>query len=261
MLDRQPRCLSERQKEALTTLARQVVARMTVRRQKVLLAAHTALKQSEENYRIVAESASDMIVTVDESVTILFVNPASHEILGYQPEELIGRKISAFIPEPFVTVCMETLKRYLKTGEQTMSWNNIELPAVRRDGSEIEIEISFGEHRGDKRAFTAVIRDITERKQTAEVLRKSEEYRNLFRCANDAILIFDPADETILDANERACAVYGFKRKKFLGKSIREMSKEISRGDEPIRELLRKGSYEEFETVQFRADGTRRFTF
>lgn len=258
VLDQRPRRLNAKQKEALAALARQVVAQMTLRRQTASIAgANALLKQSEENYRIVAETASDVIITVDESAAILFVNPAAKKVLGYEPQELIGKNLAIIIPERFRAAHTAGMNRYMQTNKRGIPWSGVELPAVRCDGREIQVEISFGESREkDRRIFTAVIRDITDRKNTEAELRRSEEYRNLFRLANDAILIFDPADETILDANERACEIYGFCREEFLGKSIKAISQSGARGEQALTELLRQGSYEEFETVQYHADGT-----
>jgi PAS domain S-box-containing protein len=98
--------------------------------------------------------------------------------------------------------------------------------------------------------------DITERKEAEEAVRKGEEYINLFKLANDAIVIFEPEGEIVLDINDKACEIYGFAREDFIGRSIRDISKNASRGDEQVKKLLVQGNYQEFETVQFRADGS-----
>ncbi len=98
--------------------------------------------------------------------------------------------------------------------------------------------------------------DITERKAVEEAVRKGEEYINLFKLANDAIVIFEPEREIVLDINDKACEIYGFSREEFIGRSIRDSSHNARRGEEQIKKLLAKGTYQEFETVQYRADGT-----
>ena len=105
-------------------------------------------------------------------------------------------------------------------------------------------------------ALESIARE-TRRKDAEEALRKSElRYRNLFEKANDAVLIFDPENEIILDANERACRTYGFTRSELVGMNLKELTKEVARGEDQIRQLLRDGFYEEFETVHFTKDGT-----
>lgn len=80
--------------------------------------------------------------------------------------------------------------------------------------------------------------------------------RKIFDNAHDAILIFDPADEVILDANPRALEIYGFTREEFLGLSLRTISKYLDRGAEHIRKTFEIGQSYRFETVQFRKDGS-----
>jgi diguanylate cyclase (GGDEF)-like protein/PAS domain S-box-containing protein len=105
------------------------------------------------------------------------------------------------------------------------------------------------------RGSEALSRETAVRKRAEEALRKSEEYRDLFRLANDSILIFDPETETVLDVNDKACEVYGIPREDFVGRTLKPMSRDARRGEEQIRNLLAAGTYQAFETVQFRADG------
>ena len=98
------------------------------------------------------------------------------------------------------------------------------------------------------------------RKQAEEALKRSErDYRGLFESAHDAILIFEPEGETVLDVNRMACEVYGFERSEFVGMSLERISQDIPKGKEHIRLTLEKGSYHRFETVQYRKDGSRMF--
>jgi PAS domain S-box-containing protein len=61
--------------------------------------AERLIKESEERYRIVAETANDMIITIDEHASILFVNQAAEKVIGYKPKELIGNNLSIIVPE------------------------------------------------------------------------------------------------------------------------------------------------------------------
>jgi PAS domain S-box-containing protein len=98
------------------------------------------------------------------------------------------------------------------------------------------------------------------RKQAEEALRRSEkDYRGLFEGAHDAILIFEPETETILDVNRRACEVYGFERSEFVGMSLEEISQDVPTGKKHIQLTLDKGKYHRFQTVQYRKDGSQMF--
>jgi PAS domain S-box-containing protein len=99
-------------------------------------------------------------------------------------------------------------------------------------------------------------RDITERLLAEEGLRKAEEYRNLFKLANDSIIVFEPEEEIVLDVNDKACEVYGIPRDSFIGMSLKRISQDVAKGETQLKKLLEVGTYQEFESVQFRSDGT-----
>ncbi len=173
--------------------------------------AERKVKESEENYRIVAESISDVIITIDELRSILFVNPAAEKVLGYKPEELIGNNLAIIIPERFRAAHDAGMRRYMQTGERRILWSGVEFPALRRDGREIQIEISFGEyHENDKRLFTAVIRDITKRKRAEQLIIESEEkYRNIVETANEGIWLMDATTRTTY-VNRQTAEMLGY---------------------------------------------------
>lgn len=88
-------------------------------------------------------------------------------------------------------------------------------------------------------------------------LKKSEElYRKLFEQAHDAIVIFSPEDEKVIDVNRRACDLYGFKREEFLSISLSSISKNSVQGKENINLTLEKGYYHNFQSVQYKKDMT-----
>ncbi len=129
---------------------------------------HTAAQLSEtrQRYRVIAETAQDAIFTIDETSTILFANTAAERLFGYGEGELRGRHLRAIMPERFRAAHDHGLSRYAATGRRNIPWTGVELPGLHRDGSEIPLEISFGES-GDegRRIFTGFARDIRERKR------------------------------------------------------------------------------------------------
>ena len=138
--------------------------------------AEERLLDSEELYRSVTDTASDGIVSIDEQSRITFVNRAAETIFGYAADEMLGRPLTMLMPPDLRPVHLSAIGRYLRTGERRLSWEAIELRGLHRDGHEIPVEVSFGEvARRGRRVFTGVIRDVTERRQTEEALRHSEE--------------------------------------------------------------------------------------
>jgi diguanylate cyclase (GGDEF)-like protein/PAS domain S-box-containing protein len=218
------------------------------------IAENTAqLDANEARYRIVTNSASDAIITVDETGTILFINQTAEKIFGYGAEELIGEKFFKLMPKKM----RPKLKRFMTRGKRNIFNQAVEIPAEHKDGREFLIEITFGEYNSDgERLFTAVVRDITERKLAEEALRKSEEYRNLFKLANDAIIIFEPEGEIILDVNDYACKIYGYSREELIGSSLKDISENVERGAERLDRLLRHEGIESFESIHFQKGGT-----
>jgi len=117
-------------------------------------------------------------------------------------------------------------------------------------------ELTYDEA-GSPVRMIGVIQDITERRRAEEQLQRSLiDYRNLFESANDAIIIFEPVDEIIMEANGKACEVYGFSRHELVGKSLKAITKDVARGEQQIQELLREGDFHNFETIHIRKDGT-----
>lgn len=101
-----------------------------------------------------------------------------------------------------------------------------------------------------------VVQMALRRKKNEQALRKSElQYRSLFENANDAIIIFRPDTEEILQVNDRACKMYGFTREELIGMSLKKITVDVPRGEREIQELLQHGSLNNFETTQLRKDG------
>lgn len=100
-----------------------------------------------------------------------------------------------------------------------------------------------------------LLRSIVE-KEAAEDKRNSEQYQNLFKHANDAILIFEPDGEIVLEVNDKACEMYKLRREEFVGRSLKNMSQNVVRGREELEKLLHDGVYNEFESIHMRGDGT-----
>ena len=140
--------------------------------------AEEALRESETRFRTLAETASDAIITIDESSTIVFVNPAAEQVFGYTLPEMHGANLTILMPDYLRHLHEAGMNRYIETGHRHLNWLAIELPGRHKTGREIPLEISFGEFaRNGQRLFTGIMRDITERKRAEEALRRSREER------------------------------------------------------------------------------------
>ena len=133
------------------------------------------LRSSEEKHRLVVETANDAVISMDHNGTIRFGNPASARIFGYEPTELVGRPLTMLMPHYMRDLHDKGFRRYLTDGRRHINWQGTELTALRKDGREFPVEVSFGElTREGHKLFTGFIRDISERKTAADKLRASE---------------------------------------------------------------------------------------
>ncbi len=147
-----------------------VMRDMTERKQ-----TEAAIRASEEKFRTVTESAQDAIISANQQGDIVFWNKAAQSIFGYKEKEVAGKPLTLIMPERFREAHQKGLARFNKTGERRVIGKTLELAGLRKDGSEFPLEISIS-HGNTQEAsfFTAVIRDITGRKQAEEALRERE---------------------------------------------------------------------------------------
>jgi PAS domain S-box-containing protein len=116
-----------------------------------------------------------------------------------------------------------------------------------------EIDGAFG-------GYIGTCLDINDQKALEESLKISEQYyKNLFESAHDAIIIFRPEDEMILDVNEQACKIYGFSREEMLHMSLKDVSEDIDRGREMIKDTLDKNFVHGLNTIHRTKFGNKMF--
>ncbi len=138
--------------------------------------AEEALRESEIRYRTLWETTSDAVLIVNEHHEIEFANHAVQALLGFQPTELIGRPMALIQPQALHQTHRAGVARYLASEERRLDWRGVELRAVRRDGSEVPVEVSFGEMElKGKRYFVGFLRDISRRKEAAAALYEANE--------------------------------------------------------------------------------------
>ena len=123
--------------------------------------AEEALRQSEDKYRILVESANDAIFILDVDGKFLEVNRTTYERLGYSKEEILSMSISELDDPKFVDRVPERLEQIRKHG-----WAVFESAHVRKNGTVMPVEVNSRaiNYKGEK-AFLSVIRDITNRKK------------------------------------------------------------------------------------------------
>ncbi len=143
----------------------------------------TERKRAEEERRrietlkgAILDSALDGIISIDDKGYVIEFNPAAEKIFGYTRAEAVGKPMDELIiPQRFRERHQRGLAHFLATGEGPVLGKRIEMPALRRDGTEIPVELSINPiHLGRGKAFTATLRDITERKKTEAALEEAQ---------------------------------------------------------------------------------------
>ena len=132
------------------------------------LQSQRALAESEERKSAVLRSTLDSIISMDADGYVTEFNPAAEAAFQYTRKEAVGKLLADLIvPERYREAHIAGLRRYVETGEQHVIGQRLELPAIRKDGSEFlsELTITKTDAAGAP-SFTGVLRDITERKQS-----------------------------------------------------------------------------------------------
>ncbi len=145
--------------------------------------AEDALVASETRLRNVLETAADGIVTIDERGIVESFNPAAERMFGWRREEVIGRNVALLMPEPYADQHDGFISHYLETGESSVIGVGREVLGRRKDGSEFPIEISLSVQEDGPRKFTAILRDLTERKQLEEEFLQAQKMEAIGRLA------------------------------------------------------------------------------
>ncbi len=163
----------------------------------------SALRESDERYRIVTETATDAIISIDERGVIIFINAAAERIFGYRVRDLLGRELAMLIPGSLQTLHKASLEWRHAAADKRVVWEAMEFPGMHRDGRRIPLEVSFGEYRRDgERLFTAIVRDITERKRADEKIRYLAQYDALTELPN-RVLLQDRVEHALAQARRK----------------------------------------------------------
>jgi diguanylate cyclase (GGDEF)-like protein/PAS domain S-box-containing protein len=172
---------TEELNESNRSLRTQIIDRERTHRQiaqqnKELKRAGDALRESEGRLRAILEAAIEGIITIDEHGSILSFNAAATGIFGYSAEEVIGRNINMLMPPPYRDEHDAYLRRYHDTGIRNIIGTGREVNGLRKGGQLCPIDLSVSETvLSDRKIFTGIVRDISERRRIDEELRQSKD--------------------------------------------------------------------------------------
>jgi PAS domain S-box-containing protein len=184
--------------------------------------ANQELRILEERYRLSFDNATDVIYTIDTNLNVLSVSPSVERILGYKPENFIGRPVSdlAYILTP------ESFKQAIADISLILKGNKITATIyefIAKDGTIKIGEISGSPiiRDGQIAGLISIARDITERKKVEKALEESEErYRELVRYAPAGIYEIDYETGMFTSLNDIICEYTGYTRDELLNRKF-----------------------------------------
>jgi PAS domain S-box-containing protein len=189
--------------------------------------AKEALRESGSRWRSVAEAASDGIILADGEGVITSWNPEASAIFGYNSEEIVGKPLTALMPERYHAAHTAGLRRFLETGETRVIGRPIELVGRRKDGSEFPVDLSISTwSSGGRVCFSGIARDATQRKRAEDDLRRLNRALQTISDCNQALV--RAADEPgLLEAICRVVVETGGHRAACVGYKVDDPGKSV----------------------------------
>ena len=179
--------------------------------------------KSEERYRLIAEHAEDMIWTMNMNLQLTYVSPSVERALGYSAQEILASTPEKFLTPDSYAAGVKIFNEEANRAQPRPNPNYarmIELEYRRKDDSTFWVEMKFSFFRaanGRPIAVLGVGRDVTERKQAEDILRKSDDrFRQMFQSHSAVMLLVDPNSGAIIDANLAAVRFYGYPKEKLV---------------------------------------------
>jgi len=206
--------------------------------------------RSERKIKAMSQAAEDAMVMVDGEGKVLFWNPAAERLFGFTEAEAMGMDFHQMAaPGMYHDKIYKGLKHFAKTGEGGVLGTTTEITARNRKGDEFPVEVTISSFQVDDEWFAVgTVRDITDRKQSGEALKKSERrLKTILETANDGFFAVDNNQE-IIEANPAMSRILGREPEDITGKTtfdfVDEENRKILLKQIEMRNRGETGSYE-----------------
>ncbi|WP_321421617.1 PAS domain S-box protein [uncultured Methanobacterium sp.] len=191
------------------------------------------LENSVSRFRALVECTLDGIITTDVHGNILHFNNSLQKMFGYSKDELHNSKLTLLMPEKYHKKFMDSLRHFRSTGEHKLTERTTETIGLKKNGTEFPFEMSLAKWEiGEKIYFSAIIRDITERKRAQEkLLNKEKELSSIYNNVADVIFVLAVEGKNIyrfISANPAFFETTGLTESQVVGKYVHEVIPEPS---------------------------------
>jgi PAS domain S-box-containing protein len=218
VMDREPKKINEEQKNTLLVLAKLVMTQFELRRKKIELEEQITL------YNRRVEDVGDIIYTSDFNGNFNFINHKVHEILGYKPEELIGKSFRSLIVPGWVE---KVDAFYHEQFKSRVNKTTLEFPVITKNGEARWVEQTVTAYLKDGliHEFHGIVRDIEQRKSDQQKLIQSEEkFYSLFSLSPVPMALICVDDGEYTEVNDAFIHMTGYSTEEIVGKTVRELN-------------------------------------
>ena len=200
------------------------------------------IKSSEERFRALIENATDLILVLNPDGMVRYVSPSVVQILGFAPDEIIGRSIADFVHSDELPAALDAIAIRVQT--PGVADQASEFRVRHKDGSYHTMEV-IGNNLLDNPAISGIVvnaRDVTERKQADETLRKKDEHHkavieSIFKFVPEGVLVLTESMNLMKhnmafdDIVQKYAPLLGYTEEKLAEKIIEQLRSKILSGD------------------------------
>lgn len=166
----------------------------------------------------IIDTATDGIISIDESGTMEMVNASAAKLFGYEISELLGKNVRILMPEPDSSNHDGYMQNYMRTGVKKIIGIGREVTGKRKDGHTFPVRLSISEVKlHSRRIFTGILHDLSEQKAAEKALLEEKERNQQYLDVANTIFVVIDKEKRVTMLNRKGCEVLGYREDEVLG--------------------------------------------